>query len=58
MWNFTVRGAIIPNCDDIQHLLRDATAFEQLQKDLALLKAEDLNNNWQEATACHIQQMN
>lgn len=42
MWNLTVRGAIIPNCDDIQHLLRDPTAFEQPQKDLALLKAEDL----------------
>ena len=42
MWNFTVRGAIISNCEGIQHFLRDPTMFEQLQKDLALLKAEEL----------------
>ena len=42
MWNFTVRGAINPNCEGIQHLLKDPTMFEQLQKDLTLLKAEEL----------------
>ena len=42
MWNFTVRGAIIPNCEGIQHLLKDPTMFEQPQKDLILLKAEEL----------------
>jgi hypothetical protein len=42
MWNFTVRGAIIPNCNGIEHLLSDPTMFEQPQRDLTTLKAEEL----------------
>lgn len=42
MWNFTVRGAIIPNCDGIQHLLHDPVTSQEPQRDLSMLKAEDL----------------
>lgn len=37
MWNFTVRGVIIPNCEDIQQLLD-----QECQAPLTSLKAEDL----------------
>ena len=42
MWNFTVRGAIIPNCNGIQHLLNDPEMSQEPQRQLSLLKAEDL----------------
>ena len=42
MWNFTVRGAIIPNCNGIQHLLNNPETSQEPQRQLSLLKAEDL----------------
>ena len=42
MWNFTVRGAIIPNCDDIDDLLHNKETSQHPQLQLSLLKADDL----------------
>ena len=42
MWNFTVRGAIIPNCNGIQHHLNDPETSQEPQRKLSLLRAEDL----------------
>jgi hypothetical protein len=43
MWNFTVRGAIIPNCDGVRDLLDNPEIMTQEpQKQLTTLKPEDL----------------
>ena len=42
MWNFTVRGAIIPNCDDIKELPSTKETSENPQLQLSSLKADDL----------------
>lgn len=42
MWNFTVRGAIVPDCSGIDHLLKDPETSQKPQRQLTSLKAEDL----------------
>lgn len=42
MWKFTVRGAIIPNCDDIKELLSTKETSEHPQLQLSSLMADDL----------------
>ena len=42
MWNFTVRGAIIPNCSGLEKLLQDKVTCQLEQKDVSTLKAADL----------------
>jgi hypothetical protein len=42
MWNFTVRGAIIPNCDGVHDLLDNPEMTQEPQKQLTTLKPEDL----------------
>ena len=42
MWNFTVRGAIIPNCTEIDELLHSKETSQQSQGQVSLLKADDL----------------
>ena len=38
MWNFTVRGAIIPNCNGIQHHLNDPEMSQEPQKSCHCLR--------------------
>ncbi|CAB4033757.1 Hypothetical predicted protein [Paramuricea clavata] len=42
MWNFTVRGAIIPNFDGVRDLLDNPEMTQEQQKQLTTLKPEDL----------------
>ena len=42
MWNFTVRGAIIPNCDGVRDMIDDPKMTQEPQKQLTTLKPEDL----------------
>ncbi|CAB4017640.1 Hypothetical predicted protein [Paramuricea clavata] len=42
MWNFTVRVAIIPNCDGVRDLLDNPEMTQGPQKQLTTLKPEDL----------------
>ena len=42
MWNFTVRGAIIPNCNGFEHHVNDPAMSQEPQRQLSSLKAEDL----------------
>ena len=42
MWNFTVRGAIIPNCDGVCDMIDDPKMTQEPQKQLTTLKPEDL----------------
>ncbi len=42
MWNFTVRGAIIPNCSGLEELLQNKDTCQLEQKDVSTLKAADL----------------
>ena len=42
MWNFTVRGTIIPNCSGVKELLNNRESFQHPQKDVSTLKADDL----------------
>ena len=40
MWNFTVRGAIIPNCDGVCDMIDDPKMTQEPQKQLTTLKPE------------------
>lgn len=42
MWNFTVRGAIIPNCDGVRDMIDDPKMTQEPQKQLTTLKPENL----------------
>ena len=42
MWNFTVCGAIIPNCDGVHDMIHDPKMAQEPQKQLTTLKPEDL----------------
>ena len=42
MWNFTVRGAIIPNCDGVCDMIDDPKMTQEPQKELTTLKPKDL----------------
>lgn len=42
MWNFTVRGAIIPNTNGLDELLQTKETYQQQQKDVSTLTADDL----------------
>ena len=42
MWNFTVRGASIPNCDGVCDMIDDPKMTQEPQKQLTTFKPEDL----------------
>ena len=42
MWNFTVRGAIIPDTTDVEELLGEVKTATMSQIDISELKAKDL----------------
>ena len=42
MWNFTVRGAIIPDVSDITDLMTEKETATMPQSDMSSIKAEDL----------------
>ena len=42
MWNFTVRGCIIPNCSGIEHLIETPETALDSQKMLSTLKSDDV----------------
>ena len=42
MWNFTARGLLIPNVDNIEELFKCKETVTQSQHDTLLLEAEDI----------------
>ena len=42
MWNFTVRGAIIPDVSDITDLMTQKETATMPQSDMSSIKVEDL----------------
>ena len=42
MWNFTVRAALLPRIDDIEHYFQDLASYTQPQLPITDLKAEDI----------------
>ena len=42
MWNFTVKGAIIPDTTDVEELLGEVKTATMSQIDISELKAKDL----------------
>ncbi len=42
MWNFTVRGAIIPDITDIEELMGEVETATMSQIDISVIKAKDL----------------
>ena len=42
MWNFTVRGAIVPDISDIEELMFEVEKATMSQNDISVLKAKDL----------------
>ena len=42
MWNFTVRGAIVPDITDIERLMGEVETATMSQIDISVLKAKDL----------------
>ena len=41
MWNFTVRGLLVPNVDEVEDLLKSKETAEEPQHSLKDVKAQD-----------------
>ena len=42
MWNFTVRGKLIPDCSSVKEMMKDDDLCKQPQQDVLKMKGEDL----------------
>jgi hypothetical protein len=42
MWNFTVRGLLVPCLSEIEHLFKSSETVEQLQQSVKNVKAQDM----------------
>ncbi len=42
MWNFTVRGKLIPDCSIVKEMMKVDDMYKQPQQDVLKMKGEDL----------------